>query len=652
MSARRVAVLIALALTLCVVLFLALEAAHWIERRSYLDTALHNAVRRKDVDELPKLLSIGFDTELRDKRGETVLLKLVKKGWRGDPEAYSIALETLLDAQADVNATDKDGRSPIHFVLTGGWRRMPGEELRIEALALLLNHGADPNAPDPHGWTPLALAGQRNSEAAETLLIEAGAKIGAEEAVAIGELNAFTHFLERDPNLAYQRFTDADTTLLLLAVIEDEFEMVSLLLEAGANPNHQDLRTNGALHSAVLGDGSEALIRLLLDAGADPNLLDGAGRSPLHLASAKVRPTILKLLIEAGADVGQMDRSGQNSLHHVGSFWGRQRKSSTGEVIRILLDNGVDINAADNLEQSPLVHILRRVPSLAPMLLEAGADPNRPDHQGRTPLLYARDVELASMLMAYGAEVSVQDDAGNTLLHIAIRETGQAEEETLALAELYLSHGLDCSVRNHAGYTALDVVSFYSGADHRKWVALLARYGVPESLIAALRSGHTENASEILQRDPEQANEAALSAAILAREPEIARSILELGVNPNAVEGEYIPLGLRGESKFLGSVMFLANSDPEMAIQMTGLLLEYGLDPDANVRNEPALIYAVRYRHGGIARQLLENGANPNGPDQDGMTALDYSMRRGLDDIMDALIAHGARPGRAKAPVD
>lgn len=655
MSARRVAVLIASALLLCVVLFLALEAAHWIERRSYPDTELHHAVRRMDVDELPRLLAIGFDTELRDKRGETALLKLVRRGPEGHPRAYITALEILLDARANANATDKDGRSPIHFVLTGGWRRMPGEELRIEALAFLLDHGANPNAPDPRGWTPLVLAGQRDLKAAEILLVEAGAKVGAEEAVAIGDLKALRRLLERDPNLAHRRFTDADLTLLLLAVMEDELEMVSLLLEAGADPNQQDLNANGALHSAVLGDGSEELIRLLLDAGADPNLPDGVGQSPLHLASAKARPTIVSLLLDAGADVGQLDRRGGNALHHVGSY---ERGSLAGEVIRILLDNGADVSAVDlseqsplvgivpwvtNSEQSPLVDILRRLPSLAPMLLEAGADPNARDQLGRTLLSQVRDVELARTLIEYGADVSVQGVGGATLLHAIMRNSELADEEGLALAELYLSQGLDGTVRDRAGHTALDVIRPYrSAAAYRKWVALFERHGVPESLVAALRSGNTENALEILQRDPEQASRETLSAAIRAQAPEIARSILELGVDPNAP----------GAAWYLISAMSLAKSDPEMASRMAGLLLEYGLDPDVSVGNEPALVYAVRNRHGEIAKQLLASGANPNVPNQRGMTALDYSMRWGLDDIRDALIAHGARRGRGKTPAN
>lgn len=90
-----------------------------------------------------------------------------------------------------------------------------------------------------------------------------------------------------------------------------------------------------------------------------------------------------------------------------------------------------------------------------------------------------------------------------------------------------------------------------------------------------------------------------------------------------------------------------------MAIQLVGLLLEYGLDADSYLSSgNRALFDAARNRQGGIVNLLLVNGADPNAPDQDGRTALDFSMRRGLEDITQLLIAHGARSGRTNAPTN
>ncbi|KAK7789113.1 hypothetical protein R5R35_010858 [Gryllus longicercus] len=55
-------------------------------------------------------------------------------------------------------------------------------------------------------------------------------------------------------------------------------------------------------------------------------------------------------------------------------------------------------------------------------LLDAGADPNQMDRQGRTPLHYAvigNDVECVYLLVATGADPLVEDDYGYTTIDMA-----------------------------------------------------------------------------------------------------------------------------------------------------------------------------------------------------------------------------------------
>ncbi|MCY4386808.1 MAG: ankyrin repeat domain-containing protein [Desulfurellaceae bacterium] len=131
--------------------------------------------------------------------------------------AYDSAawVQACLEAGADPNARDADGSTPLHRII------YTNENGR--AASLLLAAGADPNARNNEGRTPLL-------EAADAPGVYA-------------------------------------------------FEVIVVLLEAGADPNAQDHDGGTALHSQMdFGEDRVAeLERALIQAGADPNLLDRRG---------------------------------------------------------------------------------------------------------------------------------------------------------------------------------------------------------------------------------------------------------------------------------------------------------------------------------------------------------------------------------------
>jgi len=72
---------------------------------------------------------------------------------------------------------------------------------------------------------------------------------------------------------------------------------------------------------------------------------------------------------------------------------------------------------------TPVLHVLSRLSTeLYPVvhtLLEAGANPNRPDSFGRSGIHFANTKEMAETLIRYGANVQSIDLEGNTSLHEA-----------------------------------------------------------------------------------------------------------------------------------------------------------------------------------------------------------------------------------------
>lgn len=92
---------------------------------------------------------------------------------RGSDDAVEI-VRALLDAGADPKGRDPSfggGMQPLHHLAE--W---PGHSGQLD---LLLAAGADINAHDDHGWTPLDYAKDRKREAFVTLLAGLGARSGA-----------------------------------------------------------------------------------------------------------------------------------------------------------------------------------------------------------------------------------------------------------------------------------------------------------------------------------------------------------------------------------------------------------------------------------------------------------------------------------------
>jgi ankyrin repeat protein len=274
-----------------------------------------------------------------------------------------VALKNLLAQCNNPDEVDMHYITALHLAAYWG---------KTEAITVLLKDGADIEAQDALGDTPLehAVDNFHNLETVK-LLIKAGAKIN---------------------NKDYQGLT-ALHKALLTDTIEDE--VVLFLIHSGADVNLQDLENNKALHYAVINEKA-GIVKELIKTGANTEIQGKDKRTPLLLAIENQKEEMVRLLLSSGANV-----NGPGLISGLGALHMAAYDPGNIEIIKILLTAGAKVNAKDEDGNSPLHIVIRSGQNYKPpsvnqqleaitLLLKAGADVNAKNVNGHTPLAAAR----------------------------------------------------------------------------------------------------------------------------------------------------------------------------------------------------------------------------------------------------------------------
>ena len=161
----------------------------------------------------------------------------------------------LVGSGADVNARDKFGNTPLHFVAApiSSFR-----EGHLEVVRFLVGNGADVNARNKKDKTPLHGAARSGHLEAVRFLVGNGADVNA-------------------------RKEDGETPLHR-TVFSDHLEVVRFLVGNGADVNARDKGDRTPLHTAARNAHLE-VVRFLVENGADVNARDPDRRTPLRVAT-------------------------------------------------------------------------------------------------------------------------------------------------------------------------------------------------------------------------------------------------------------------------------------------------------------------------------------------------------------------------------
>lgn len=139
-------------------------------------TPLHMACMRTGDTEamVRKLLEVGVTLEGQTGSGATALSFACSRLQLG-------AVRALLEAGANTNAADKNGYTPLMYAIGSKLQEKGSDELRQELVRLLAGHGARIEQPDIRGRRAAHHAAQNNNEACFMLLRDLGADIYAQD---------------------------------------------------------------------------------------------------------------------------------------------------------------------------------------------------------------------------------------------------------------------------------------------------------------------------------------------------------------------------------------------------------------------------------------------------------------------------------------
>lgn len=456
----------------------ALALAPGMARVAARNLPLVDAVKAGDAASVRALLARA-DVNATDVDGSTAV------HWAAYKEQLE-ALDLLIRAGGNVKATNRYGVSPLSLACTKG---------NAAIIERLLGAGADPNAALPGGETPLMTVARIGGADALKALLAHGARVDAREATrgqtalmwaaVAGNTAAIRALVEggadvnlratgppprptddSSPALAYGPVTKRvdKLTALLFAARRGQMDAVRILLEAGANINDVAPDGSGPVSMAIANAHYE-LASFLLGKGASATAAT-AGWTALHELVRIRRPSLERIAPPVGYDAASALKLARELIAHGADVNARMVKDVNDGYRRQEKREGATpfFLAAKGLD-APMMRLL----------LANGANPRIATDDGTTPLMVAagfgdiapHEAGIAEDALAAvkvcldatgGDEVTAANKDGWTALH------GAAHKGSNAIVQLLVDKGAKLDAKIRLGFTPLGIATAWAGA--------------------------------------------------------------------------------------------------------------------------------------------------------------------------------------------
>ncbi|XP_066253303.1 serine/threonine-protein phosphatase 6 regulatory ankyrin repeat subunit B isoform X4 [Euwallacea similis] len=465
------------------------------------DTALHLAVRRKDIDMVRILVDYGTNVDIRNGDGQTPLHIAAAEG-------DEVLVKYFYGVRASASVTDNQDRTPMHLAAENGHaniielladkfkasifeRTKDGSTLmhiaslngHADCAMMLFKKGVYLHMPNKDGARSIHTAARYGHVGIINTLLQKGEKV---DVTTNDNYTALHIAVESCKPLVVETLLGygadvhvrggkmKETALHIAARVKDGEKCALMLLKSGAGPNIATHDGNTPVHVAAKYGNLQTML-LLLEDGGDPQYKNKKGETPLHLASRNCRPDVVTHLINyvkekrgesaASQYVNELTENDESALHYVCTVIKNEVETpnSDREVVKLLLENGADVKLQTKQHETAFHLVasagnndvlLEMIAHMSPTDSQKAL--NRQNANGWTPLLIASHkghIDLVNNLLANHARVDVFDSDGRSALHLA------AEHGYLHVCDSLLTNKAFINSKSRNGRTALHLAA-------------------------------------------------------------------------------------------------------------------------------------------------------------------------------------------------